>query len=158
MDWKYALGLELADPGFDFSVVSQFRDRLGVDKRAMMLLETMLARAGQAGLLRARGRVRTDSTHVLARIRTLNRLEKVGEGLRLALEEIARVAPGWLMSRIPAGTTAGRPARKDDSATPGPDASTPAATAPRSASTPRTADPARYGRTARNPPSRAARS
>ena len=102
MDWKYALGLELADPGFNFSVLSEFRDRLGVDERAMGLLETMLARAGEAGLLRARGRVRTDSTHVLARIRTLNRLEKVGESLRLALEEIARMAPGWLMSRIPA--------------------------------------------------------
>ena len=96
MDWKYALGLELTDPGFDFSVLSEFRDRLGVDGRAMLLLQTMLTRAADAGLLRARGRVRTDSTHVLARIREVNRLEKVGEGLRLALEEIARVAPGWL--------------------------------------------------------------
>jgi len=100
MDWKYALGLELTDPGFDFSVFSEFRDRLGVDERAMVLLQTMLTRAGEAGLLRARGRVRTDSTHVLARIRTVNRLEKVGETVRLALEEIARVASGWLGVRI----------------------------------------------------------
>lgn len=100
MDWKYALGLELRDTGFDFSVLSEFRDRLAVDERVLVLLQTMLTRAGEAGLLRVRGRVRTDSTHVLARIRTLNRLEKVGEALRLALEEIARVAPGWLGARI----------------------------------------------------------
>jgi transposase len=28
IDWKYALGLELSDPGFDFSVLSLFRSRL----------------------------------------------------------------------------------------------------------------------------------
>lgn len=111
MDWEYALGLELTDPGFDFSVLSQFRDRLGADDRAMVLLETMLARASGAGLLRARGRVRTGSTPVLARIRALNRLEKIGQALRLALEEIARVAPGWLMSRIPVHFQARYPRR-----------------------------------------------
>ena len=28
IDWKYALGLELTDPGFDASVLSEFRSRL----------------------------------------------------------------------------------------------------------------------------------
>ena len=28
IDWKYLLGLDLTDPGFDFSVLSEFRDRL----------------------------------------------------------------------------------------------------------------------------------
>ncbi len=28
IDWKFAPGLELTDPGFDFSVLSEFRDRL----------------------------------------------------------------------------------------------------------------------------------
>jgi transposase len=28
IDWKYLLGLELTDPGFDFSILSEFRDRL----------------------------------------------------------------------------------------------------------------------------------
>ena len=28
IDWKYLLGLELTDPGFNFSVLSEFRDRL----------------------------------------------------------------------------------------------------------------------------------
>jgi transposase len=28
IDWKYALSLELTDPGFDFSILSEFRDRI----------------------------------------------------------------------------------------------------------------------------------
>jgi transposase len=28
IDWKYALGMELTEPGFDHSVLSEFRDRL----------------------------------------------------------------------------------------------------------------------------------
>ena len=28
IDWEYALSLELTDPGFDFSVLSEFRTRL----------------------------------------------------------------------------------------------------------------------------------
>lgn len=100
LDWKYALGLEMTDAGFDFSVLSEFRDRLCVDGRAQELLRVMLERADAAGLLRRRSKVRTDSTHVLARIRTINRLEKLGEALRLVLEEIARLAPGWLAPRL----------------------------------------------------------
>ena len=50
----------------------------------MTLLETMLERFKAQGLLKARGKQRTDSTHVLAAIRTLNRLECVGETLRAA--------------------------------------------------------------------------
>ena len=42
------------------------------------------------------GRQRTDSTHVLARVRAVNRLECVGETLRYALNSLAVVAPEWL--------------------------------------------------------------
>jgi IS5 family transposase len=100
LDWKYALGLELTDTGFDFSVLCEFRDRLCVQDRAQELLTAMLECADAAGLLRRRGKVRTDSTHVLARTRTLNRLEKLGEAFRLALEQIAGMAPGWLAPRL----------------------------------------------------------
>jgi transposase len=62
----------------------------------MMLLDTMLERFKAQGLLKARGKQRTDSTHVLAAIRTLNRLESVGETLRAALNAVATVAPEWL--------------------------------------------------------------
>src|SRR5438445_5822217 len=85
IDWKYLLGLELDDPGFDHSVLCEFRARLlagGAEERLLgKLLDACQARA----LLKARGRQRTDSTRVLAAIRALNRLELVGETLRAAL-------------------------------------------------------------------------
>jgi len=96
IDWKYALGLELADPGFDFSVLSKFRSRLLVGSAEMLLLEGMLEHFKAQGLLKARGKQRTDSTHVLAAIRTLNRLESVGETLRATLNALASAAPEWL--------------------------------------------------------------
>jgi transposase len=100
LDWKYALGLELTDTGFNFSVLSEFRDRMGVEDRAQELLTTILECADATGLLGRRSKVRTDSTHVLARARALNRLEKLGETFRVALEQIARMAPGWLAPRL----------------------------------------------------------
>jgi transposase len=96
IDWKYALGLDLDDPGFDYSVLSKFRARLIAGAAEIKLLDTMLERFKACGLLKARGKQRTDSTHVLAAIRTLNRLESVGETLRAALNAIATVAPEWL--------------------------------------------------------------
>jgi transposase len=75
IDWKYLLGLELTDPGFDFSVLSEFRDRLLAGSAEELLLEKLLERCRALGLLTARGQQRTDSTHVLAAIRVLNRLE-----------------------------------------------------------------------------------
>lgn len=102
MDWKFLLGLELDDPGFDFTVLGDFRSRLiahGLEERVM---DVVLSRLSDAGLLRAGGRQRTDSTHVLAAVRTLNRMEFVGETLRTALEALAAAAPGWLTSLIDA--------------------------------------------------------
>ncbi|MFI1653171.1 transposase [Streptomyces avidinii] len=75
LDWKYCLGLELDDAGFDFSVLSEFRDRLAEGDRADRLLAVMVERLAAAGLVKRRGRVRTDSTHVLAAVRRLNRGE-----------------------------------------------------------------------------------
>ncbi len=96
IDWKYTLGLDLADPGFDYLVLSKFRARLIAGSTEMLLLDTMLERFKAQGLLKPRGKQRTDSTHVLAAIRTLNRLECVGETLRAALNAVATVAPDWL--------------------------------------------------------------
>jgi transposase len=102
IDWKYALGLELTDPGFDRTVLSEFRGRLVGGEAGLLLLDTLLVRARELGLLKRRGRQRTDSTHVLAAVRTLNRLERVGETLRAALNELAAVAPDWLQALAPA--------------------------------------------------------
>src|ERR1700757_1244899 len=64
IDWKYALGLELTDPGFDASVLSEFRTRLVAGAVERQLLDSMLTRLRMVGVLKARGRQRTDSTHV----------------------------------------------------------------------------------------------
>jgi transposase len=101
IDWKYFLGLELTDPGFDFSVLSEFRDRLLAGSAEERLLDKLLERSQAHGLLKSRGQQRTDSTHVLAAIRVLNRLELVGETLRAALNELASVAPEWLQNLAP---------------------------------------------------------
>src|SRR4051794_22786296 len=102
IDWKYALGLELTDPGFDFSVLCEFRARLVAGGGERLPLEAMLESCKGDGLVKARSRQRTASTHVLAAIRTLNRLELVGETLRAALNSLATVAPQWLRSWVPA--------------------------------------------------------
>jgi transposase len=101
IDWKYALALELTDPGFDASVLCEFRKRLIAGTAELLLFETMLTLFRQQGLLKAKGRQRTDSTHVLAAIHVLNRLECVGETLRQALNRLAAVAPDWLQSWVP---------------------------------------------------------
>jgi transposase len=101
IDWKYLLGLELADPGFDHSVLCEFRARLLAGSAEERLLHKLLDACQARGLLKARGRQRTDATHVLASIRVLNRLELLGETLRAALNEIAAVAPDWLRAAAP---------------------------------------------------------
>jgi transposase len=96
IDWKYALGLELTDPGVDHTVLSEFRTRLVRGQAEHVLLDTLLERVRALGFLKSRGRQRTDSTHVLAAVRMLNRLERVGETLRATLNVLAVVAPEWV--------------------------------------------------------------
>jgi transposase len=96
IDWKYALGLELTDPGFHFSVLTEFRARLVAGRAEHLLLDTMLERFKTRGLVKARGKQRTDSTHVLAAVHDLHLLELVGETLRATLDDLAAVVPDWL--------------------------------------------------------------
>jgi transposase len=101
IDWKYALSLELTDEGFDFSVLSEFRTRLLSNDAEARLFEIMLLGFQERKLLKSRGKQRTDSTHILANVRELNRIEFVGETLRAALNELATVAPAWLKDIVP---------------------------------------------------------
>ena len=102
VDWKYCLGLELADEGFDASVLAGFRERLVEGGAERVIFGRLLELLKRRGLVKAGGRQRTDSTHVLARIRELNRLELAGETVRAALEALAAAAPGWLAGVIDA--------------------------------------------------------
>lgn len=101
IDWKYALGLELTDCGFNFSVLSEFRSRLIGGEAESLLLDTMLSRFTAHGLLSASGRQRTDATHVLACLHTLNRLELVSETFIHTLNQLATIVPDWLKTQVP---------------------------------------------------------
>lgn len=93
--------MELTDAGFDASVLTEFRDRLVDGQAAQRLLDTLLRLLTDKQLLKPGGTARTDSTHVLAAVRGLNRLENLGETMRAALEAIAGAAPDWLRSWVP---------------------------------------------------------
>lgn len=103
ISWKYALSRELEDPGFDHTVLSEFRARLAAEGRADAVFDLMLARLKDAGLVKAGGRQRTDSSHVIACVRRLNRIETCGESLRAALEEIAEISPGFVVPLLKEG-------------------------------------------------------
>lgn len=100
IDLKYLLGMELDDAGFDFSVLSEFRGRLLSGGAEGRLLDVMLAFFVERKWLKAKGKQRTDSTHILAAVRNLNRLEIVGETLHYALNVLAQVDPVWLKTQI----------------------------------------------------------
>jgi transposase len=100
IDWKYALGLELGDPGFDHSVLSKFRARLVAHGLEQRVFEKMLEVLAAKGLIGAGGKQRSDSTHVLSAVRDLNRLELAGESVRACLEALAAAAPDWLAQVI----------------------------------------------------------
>ena len=100
LDWQYALGLGLDDPGFDHSVLSEFRGRVAGHGLEQAALDALLAKLAAEGLVKAGGKQRTDSTHVIAAVRALHMIELAGESVRAALEALAASCPGWLAQRI----------------------------------------------------------
>jgi hypothetical protein len=100
LDLKYALGLELDDPGIDHTVLSEFRTRVVEHDLEEKALDLLLAALVERDLLGPGGKARTDSTHVISAVRDLNRLELAGESVRAALEALAVAAPGWLAQVI----------------------------------------------------------
>ena len=98
IDWKYLLGLEVDDSGFDYSVLSEFRQRLLFSDAEDRLLSVLLTKFVELGILKSNGNQRTDSSHVLASVRTLNRLELIGETMRAALNYLAKEVPEWLIT------------------------------------------------------------
>lgn len=101
MDWKYALSLELSDPGFNFTLLHDFRERLVLHESSQQLLDTLLGACTARGLIKTRGKQRTDATHVLAAIRTLNRLEFVLETVRAALNQLSEADATWVRQWVP---------------------------------------------------------
>jgi transposase len=100
LDWQYLLGLGLADPGFDHSVLSEFRGRVVEHELEEAVLDALLAKLAADGLVKAGGKQRTDSTHVIAAVRALHTTELAGESVRAALEALAAACPDWLAARF----------------------------------------------------------
>lgn len=72
IDWKYLLRMDLEDPGFHYSVLSEFRDRLNKHEDGQILFNRLIDVLKEKGLVKSKGKQRTDSTHVFASIRLLN--------------------------------------------------------------------------------------
>jgi transposase len=108
LDWKYLLGLPLGDPGFDHTVLCEFREKVAGGGLERAPLDALLERLASAGLVKAGGKQRTDSTHVTAAVAALNRLELAGESVRAALEALAAAAPDWTAQVLEVGEWTGR--------------------------------------------------
>ncbi|MGH3124494.1 MAG: transposase, partial [Streptosporangiaceae bacterium] len=100
IDWKYLPGLPLDDPGFDHTVLAEFRGRVAEAGLEQVVLDALLAELAAGGLVTAGGKQRTGSTHVIAAVAALNRLELAGESVRAALEALAAAHPAWLGQRV----------------------------------------------------------
>src|SRR5512135_1115972 len=100
LDWKYLLGLSLDDPGFDHTVLAEFRGKVAEAGLERVALDALLERLAAGGLVKAGGKQRTDSTQVIAAVAALNRLELAGESVRAAVEALAAAHPDWLAQRI----------------------------------------------------------
>ncbi|GGX58265.1 transposase [Streptomyces noursei] len=59
IDWKYALGMELADTRFDFTVLSKFRARLAGHDLERVVFDRLLTHCRGAELVGAGGKQRT---------------------------------------------------------------------------------------------------
>ena len=95
LDWKYLLGLALDDPGFDHTVLAEFRGKVADAGLEQAALDALLERLAADGLVKPGGKQRTDSTHVVAAVAALNRLELAGESVRAAVEALTAAHPDW---------------------------------------------------------------
>jgi transposase len=100
IDWKYLLGLSLDDPGFDHTVLPEFRGKVAGAGLEQVVLDALLVRLAADDLVKAGGKQRTDSTRVVAAVAALNRLELAGESVRAALEALTAARPDWVAERI----------------------------------------------------------
>ena len=100
IDWQYLLGLPLDDPGFDHTVLAEFRGKVAEAGLEQVALDALLGKLAADGLVKAGGKQRTDSTHVVAAVAALGRLELAGESVRAALEALAAAHPDWLEQRV----------------------------------------------------------
>ncbi len=101
LGWKQALGLAVDDTGFHPTTLVYFRPRLLEHQQGRVACDALLQGLEQEGLIPRRGKQRLDSTHVLAQVAQMSRLEKTRETVRLFLEMLERAGR---LGELPAGT------------------------------------------------------
>jgi len=101
LDWKYALHLPFHDSGFHYSDLCNFRKRLANHDKESLIFGQLLEKIKALGYLEKRKHQRTDSTHVLANVRDLSRLENLSEGLRVSLKAIEKSDRRLYETKIP---------------------------------------------------------
>jgi transposase len=101
LDWKYALHLSLDNEGFNFSVLSEFRDRLIAGKAEARVFETLVAQIREMGLIKEHGKQRSDSIAMLSKVRWLSRLELAVETLRLTVVSLVNADSKWSGEILP---------------------------------------------------------
>jgi len=101
IDWKYALHLPLTYLGFHFTDLTAFRARLTSRGEERLVFDQVLSKLKDAGLVKKGGKARTDSTHILAVVEHLGRMELVTESIRVALQAVSVLVPAWVEQRIP---------------------------------------------------------
>ena len=101
IDWKYALHLPLTYTGFHFTDLAAFRLRLLTHGEERLLFDQLLVRLKALGVFQKRGKMRTDSTHILGVVERLSQLELVAESLRMAVEAVSAEAAQWAQQALP---------------------------------------------------------
>ena len=101
LDWKFALHRPVDYAGFNFSVLSEYRARLVRNKAEARVFDAVVEQLKELGMIKVRGRQRTDSLAVLTRVRTLNRTELVAETLRLTVVALLATEPEWTRAMVP---------------------------------------------------------
>ena len=101
MDWKYALHLPLEYEGFNFSVLSEFRDRLLEGQAEGRVFENLVKQIQGLGLIKEHGKQRSDSIAMLTKVRWLSRLEVAVETLGLAVVGVVNTEPDWSEEILP---------------------------------------------------------
>jgi transposase len=114
LDWKYALHLPLEDAGFDFTCLCYFRRRLLAHGQERLVFEEILRKIEALGLVKKRGKQRTDSLAVLGAVRALSVLELVSDTHRLAVRALGQAAPEWVAQERPARFVTEYAARRSD--------------------------------------------
>src|SRR3989442_9812766 len=90
----------LEEAGIDYRVVRQLREGGTAPGGGNLVYVSGVAVCLTQVWLKSGGKQRTDSTHVLAAVRSLSSLESVGEALRAALNALAEIEPEWLLEHI----------------------------------------------------------